>query len=234
MVAIFRYICVMLKKSLIVFIVLVGFVKSYGQTDSTFVDPKYLEDQFYFSLNYNLLVNKPSGFNQNGISGGFSVGYIRDFPINQRRNVAIGVGLGYAYNAYNQNLKISEGGVFEIIHNDDFNSNRLTTYAIEMPIEFRWRTSTATTYSFWRIYSGVKFGYVFSNKSRYSDDLETIKVKNIDEFQNFQYGLTFAAGYSSFNLSLYYGLNTLFKDAQVDGNLFDAKQFNIGLMFYIL
>ena len=224
----------MQKLILIVLLLLIGFTKSYGQTDSLFVDNKYLEDQFYFGLNYNLLVNKPSGFNQNGISGGFTVGYIRDFPLNERRNIAIGVGLGYAYNAYNQNLKISEGGMYEIVHNDDFNSNRLTTYAIELPVEFRWRTSTATTYSFWRIYTGVKFGYVFKNKSKYSDDFETIKIKNIDEFQNFQYGLTFAAGYSSFNLSLYYGLNTMFKNVNVSGAEIDLRQFNIGLLFYIL
>jgi len=224
----------MLKKSLIIFIVLVGFAKSYSQTDSIFVDNKYLEDQFYFSLDYNLLVNKPSGFNQNGISGGVTLGYIRDFPLNKRRNVALGVGLGYAYNAYNQNLKISDNGLYEIISNDDFNSNRLTTYAIELPIEFRWRTSSATTYSFWRIYTGVKLGYVFANKSKYTDDIDIIKVKNIDEFQNFQYGLTLSAGYSSFNLSLYYGLNPLFKDAYAEGNLIKLKQFNIGLMFYIL
>ncbi len=234
MVAIFRYICVMLKKSLIIFIVLVGFAKSYGQTDSVFVDNKYLEDQFYFSLNYNLLVNKPSGFNQNGISGGFTIGYIRDFPLNERRNVALGVGVGYAYNAYNQNLKISDSGLYEVIPNDDFNSNRLTTYAIELPLEFRWRTSTAINHSFWRVYIGAKFGYVFANKSKYTDAIETIKVKNINEFQNFQYGLTFSAGYSSFNLSLYYGLNTLFKDAYIDDKLINLKQFNIGLMFYIL
>ncbi|MDC9721705.1 MAG: porin family protein [Urechidicola sp.] len=222
------------KRKIFVFIVLFSLVKTYGQTDSTFVDNKYLEDQFYFSLNYNLLVNQPSNFNQNGISGGVTLGYIRDFPLNNRRNVALGVGLGYAYNAYNQNLKISENGLYEIISNDDFNSNRLTTYAVELPIEFRWRTSNATTYSFWRIYTGVKLGYVFANKSKYTDDIEIIKVKNIDEFQNFQYGLTFSAGYSSFNLSLYYGLNSLFKDAYVEGNIVKLKQFNIGLMFYIL
>ena len=222
------------KRKIFVFIVLFSLVKTYGQTDSTFVDNKYLEDQFYFSLNYNLLLNQPSNFNQNGISGGVTLGYIRDFPLNKRRNVALGVGLGYAYNAYNQNLKISETGLYEIISNDDFNSNRLTIYAIVLPIEFRWRTSSATTYSFWRIYTGVKLGYVFANKSKYTDDIEIIKVKNIDELQNIQYGLTFSAGYSSFNLSMYYGLNSLFKDTYVDGNLVKLKQFNIGLMFYIL
>jgi hypothetical protein len=224
----------MLKKQILVISVILFSTSIYSQTDSTFVDKKYLEDQFYFNLSYNLLVNEPLGFNQNGISGGFGLGYIRDIPLNEKRNIAVGVGLGYAYNAYNQNLKISGDGIYEIINNDDFNSNRFTTYLIELPIEFRWRNSTATTYSFWRIYTGIKFGYVFSDKSKYSDDIETIEVKGIDELQNMQYGLTFAAGYSSFNLSLYYGLNTLFKDAYAGNDPIKLRQFNIGLMFYIL
>lgn len=224
----------MLKK--IVLIIVIGLLsfKSYAQIDSTFVDDKYLEDQIYFGLTYNLLVNKPSGFNQNGISGGFTVGFIKDFPLNKNRNVGLGLGLGYSYNAYNQNLKISENGVYEVLVNEDFNSNRLTTYILEVPLEFRWRTSTPKKYNFWRIYTGVKFGYVFASKSKYNDDIEFIKVTNIDEIQQFQYGLTFSAGYSTFNLNLYYGLNSIFNNAQVNGEPINLKQFNLGLIFYIL
>jgi len=226
----------MVRKSLFLFLVFfVAITYAQVDTDSTFVDTKYLEDQFYAGLTYNLLIDKPSGFNQNGISGGISVGYIRDFPINTRRNLAIGVGLGYAYNAYNQNLKITEDATYEVVSNDSFSSNRLTTYLIELPIEVRWRTSTATTYSFWRIYTGVKFGYVFASHSRYSDALEVIKVKNIEDLQKVQYGLTFSAGYSTFNLHLYYGLNTLFDNVKtVEGDLIDLRQLNVGMVFYIL
>lgn len=224
----------MLKKCILVISFILFTASIHSQSDSTFVDTKYFEDQLYFDLSYNLFVNEPLGFNQNGISGGFSVGYIRDIPLNERRNIGIGVGLGYAYNAYNQNLKIYGGGLYEIVNNDDFNSNRFTTYLIELPVEFRWRNSTAIIYNFWRIYTGIKVGYVFTSKSKFTDTIETIKVKNIDELRNLQYGLTFAAGYSSFNLSLYYGLNTLFKDAYVGSDPIKLRQFNIGLMFYIL
>lgn len=224
----------MLKKQILVISFIFFTTLIYSQSDSTFVDNKYLEDQFYFNISYNILVNQPIGFNQNGISGGINIGYIRDFPLNERRNIGVGVGLGYSYNAYNQNLKISGNGVFEIVANDDFKSNRFTTYLIELPVEFRLRNSTATTYSFWRIYTGIKFGYVFTSKSKFTNNTETINIKGIDELQNLQYGLTFAVGYSSFNLSLYYGLNTLFKDAYVDGEPIKLRQFNIGLMFYIL
>src|SRR5690606_10878444 len=82
--------------------------------DTTFVDEKYREDQFYFSVTYNLLQSKPEGMSQRGFSSGFHFGFIRDMPINDRRNIAIGVGLGLSSNSYNQNMLISKG------ENNDF------------------------------------------------------------------------------------------------------------------
>ena len=55
--------------------------------DSTkVIDPKYREDQFYLAITYNLLGNKPDNVTQTGFSSGFHLGYIRDLPLNERRN----------------------------------------------------------------------------------------------------------------------------------------------------
>jgi hypothetical protein len=205
--------------------------------DSTYVDNNYLEDQLYIGLTYNILNNKPTGFNQNGLSGGLSFGFIKDLPINRGRNKAIGIGLGYAYSAYIQNLKITDTGsstVFEILDDQNFNSNRFSAHIIEVPLELRWRTSTPTVYDFWRIYTGFKLGYVFSSSARFSDTSGAIYVKEIDKVNTFQYGLTLSAGYGSLNINLYYGLNTFFKNAQVNNESIDLKQLNIGLIFYIM
>lgn len=239
MVAVFRYICVMLKKIILVF--LLSFICEYGlcQVDSTFVDPKYLEDQFYFGLSYNRLIDSPSDeFVQNGVSGGFYAGYIRDIPFNKNRNFGIGIGLGYSYNVYVQNIKITQVADdynYEFIPTDDFDINRFSTKAVEFPFEIRWRTSTATKYSFWRIYTGVKFGYVFSSKSIYEDDSGRIEVEGIDDLENLQYGLTISVGYGSINLNFYYGLNPLFENAKtIDDLPLDMTRLNVGLIFYIL
>ena len=238
MVAVFRYICVMLKKFLPILICCITCNYGFAQVDSTFVDSKYLEDQFYVGLNYNRLINEtPEGFVQNGVSGGFYLGYIRDIPFNKNRNIGIGIGLGYSYNVYIQNLKISQtsnGNVYEIIPTIEFDKNKFSTNAIELPIEFRWRNSTATKYSFWRIYSGLKLGYVYSSKSLYNDVNEKIEVKGIKELELLQYGLTLSVGYSSINLNFYYGLNPLFEGAKtLDGVSIDFTRFNMGLIFYI-
>lgn len=228
----------MMKRCFIIILFCISYLNSNAQVDSTFVDSKYFEDQFYVGLSYNALLKPPEDFLQNGLSGSFAIGYIRDIPLNKNRNVGFGIGLGYAFNAYIQNMKISKVGgetVFEMIDTRDYNINRFYTHLVEMPIEIRWRTSTPTKYSFWRIYGGVKLGYVFSNKSRYEDSNETVSLKNIDEIDTFQYGLSLSVGYSSLNINVYYGLKGLFKDAETtSGESIDLTQLNIGFIFYIL
>ncbi len=228
----------MLKKVFIVLIICINYLHSNAQVDSAFVDSKYLEDQFYIGLSYNALLNPPKDFLQNGLSGGIAIGYIRDIPLNKNRNVGFGIGLGYAFNAYIQNMKISKTSpitTFEIIDPKDYANNRFSTQLIEMPIEFRLRTSTPTKYNFWRIYGGVKLGYVFNSASKFEDSNETIILKNIEEVDKFQYGLTLSVGYSSLNINVYYGLKNLFKDTQtINGESIDLKQLNIGFIFYIL
>ncbi len=221
------------RKYLLSILIFISF-HTFSQVDSTYVDNNYLEDQLYIGLTYNILNNKPTGFNQNGLSGGFSLGFIKDIPIHIKRDRAIGIGLGYAYNAYVQNLKINDNSFFEIIDDESFDSNRFSIHTVEVPIELRWRTSTPSEYSFWRIYTGIKLGYIFASNARFSDSSGIIKTKAIDALNNFQYGLTFSAGYGTLNLNLYYGLNSVFKDAEVNNESIDLKQLNIGLIFYIM
>lgn len=216
-------------------------IKPTSATDTTaVVDNNYREDQFYFSVTYNLLGNKPNGVSQSGFSTGYHLGFIRDMPINKRRNVAIGVGLGLSTNSYNQTLLISKadnGFNYTVLDDNEVNytKNKFTTYLLEFPIELRWRTSTVTEYQFWRIYAGLKLGYVLLNSTKFKSPEGDIKLSNVDDFNALQYGLTFSAGYSNINFHFYYGLNTIFnEDAKIDGNSFDMNSIRIGLMFYIL
>lgn len=215
---------------------------SLGQSlvDSLVVDSKYREDQFYAGITYNWLVKEPAGLSQSGFSYGLHLGFIRDMPINKRRNVAFGLGLGFALNNYNQNMAITKSGDrdfgYSIIDESEqpYSKNRFTTYVLEMPFEIRWRTSTAVTYDFWRIYTGFKLGYVFYDTSMYDGSLGTLRYRNNDDFNNFQYGVTLSAGYDDFNLHLYYALNSIFNDVQVANEALDMTTFKIGLMFFFL
>jgi hypothetical protein len=208
---------------------------NYAQTNLSSKDNKYLEDQIYISLTYNLLLNKPSLINQNGFSGGASFGFIKDLPINKKRTFGFGLGVGYSYNALIQNLKISQvNGTAVFEEAVDYSSNKLSLKSIDIPVEFRWRNSTPSKFKFWRIYSGVKFSYITAAKSKYRDSNDYIVTKNVTEINRFQYGITLAAGYGTWNLFMYYALNPIFNNANLNNEKVDFKQLNVGLKFYIM
>ena len=60
----------------------------------------YREDQFYFGSSYFIQTEPIENFKQNGFSGNFQFGFIRDFPLNNNSTKAIGLGLGYERNFF--------------------------------------------------------------------------------------------------------------------------------------
>lgn len=218
----------------------IGISQSEVSRDTLELYKDYREDQFYFSITYNVLNYKSDGISQVGFSPGFHLGFIRDMPINARRNLSFGLGLGVSFNSYNQNLSIfeTENGLnFAVFSEAERNvtQNRFSTYLLELPFEFRWRTSTPSEYSFWRIYTGFKLGYMVYNTTTLKSDQGEQKLSNIDAFNRLQYGITFSAGLNTWNLHIYYGLNSLFnEDSTLESNPIDLATLNIGLVFYIL
>lgn len=229
-----------MRKALFLILTLVSYQSIIGQTKITKeADAFYREDQFYFGVTYNLLSNLPKDMSQNGFSSGFHLGFIRDMPINKKRTIAFGLGLGYSANSFNQNLLVSKDNQreynYEVIGNSSFSKNKFSMHLVEIPFEIRWRTSTADEYKFWRIYTGVKLGYVFSTTSKFNGSPQDIKLNNIDDFEKIQYGLTLSVGYNTFNAYLYYALNPIFKkEAKINNEPIDLKAIKIGLIFYIL
>ena len=93
---------------LIRFLFLVSFLlfayKALAQRES--LSTKYREDQFYISFGLQLQKENINGFKQNGFSNNFQVGFVRDIPLNDNGRIAIGLGVGYAYNRLISNLNL--------------------------------------------------------------------------------------------------------------------------------
>ena len=202
------------------------------------IDSLYREDQFYFSFTLNTLQKKPNGLSQDKFSSGFSIGFLRDMPINKKRTFAIAPGLGLSYNHYNQNLAITKSNHsidYSIINSDvSFNKNKFSQLSIDVPLELRWRSSTFESHKFWRIYGGIKMSYLIYDKSIYQEAQDKIVVSNNKDFNKFQYGIYITSGYNSINVYAYYGLNPLFKSAKTTTESIDMNALNLGIMFYIL
>ena len=230
-----------MRRFLVFFILSVFFflpLFSQEVAENTPVDSRYLEDQFYIGFGYNLLLNKPTDAVQRNLSFNLQAGFIKDIPLNARRNFGVGLGLGYAVNSYYSNIvasELDEGVAYEVLSTTEFNRNKLETHSLEVPFEFRWRTSTTEEYKFWRIYAGAKLGYVFSGRSRTVTDDGTTAFSNPD-IQDLQYGLILSFGYNTWNVHAYYSLNSLLKDGTnlQTGESLDLNVLRIGVIFYIL
>ena len=226
-----------MKKLFSIFCIIfsISMLQAQIDNDSINIDASYLEDQIYLTLTYNNIIDRPKELSQNGFSGGIATGFIKDIPLNSKGTFGLALGLGYQYNAYIQNLKISKEGdtnVFAIA--EDYKTNWLRLQAIDVPFEIRWRNSTLNKYKFWRVYTGIKASYIFSSKYKFSDINETILIKNISEISKIQFGIIFSAGYSTWNLYVYYGLNPIFENVDLNAEQLDFKDIRIGLKFYIM
>ena len=197
----------------------------------------YKEDQWYASLSFLFANESINGFRFNGISQAFSVGFIRDISLNAESNRALGFGLGYGISDYGSNLTLIEetGSPYEfnLIENILLASkNRLTSHFFEVPIEYRWRTSTASSYSFWRIYTGYVFRYNFFSKTRPFTGDST----RLSEVNPFAHALKLSAGYNTWNIYIEYTLSPYFKKGiQTDmGVPLELNSIKVGLIFYVL
>lgn len=201
------------------------------------VDSKYFEDQFYVGIQYNNLLNKTNDLENNGVPYSFNLGFIKDIPLNKQRNIAFGLGFGYSYDVLRPSVSVVEnnnGFDFEI--NKDFNNYRYSSHSLEFPMEFRWRTSTASKYSFWRIYTGGSFVYNFSNKVKLDVQSSNLSFSDLEALNKTNYTIYTSIGHGVLNFHIKYYLKPFFKETEstIDNKKISFNQLKIGVMFYIL
>ena len=221
------------KKFLSLFFLLFFIQSSFSQSDIPI--ESYREDQFYFGTSYFIQMESLEDFKQNGFSGHFQFGFIRDFPINNNSSKAVGIGLGFERNFFTSNIqptKIENNIDYRIVVSRFLESkNKISFSSIVLPLEYRWRKSSIDKYKFWRVYSGLKFK---KNFPLYSNPSYGSEIK-IDEIENWTTSFYINAGYNTWNISLEYDLNPILKNKKTtDGNNLNISFFRLGLVFYLL
>lgn len=221
---------------LLLFSFIVLFVSNiYSQKDSLQLGDRYADDQIYAAISYAQFGNQPSSISKSNFSYAFSIGFLKDIILNNKGNVSVALGVGYGFDFFNHDLKVEEinnNTVFDVSTNIE--SNVFKAQNLEFPLEFRWRTSTAKKYDFWRIYAGVKFLYNISNTFQFSENSIDYLYKDVTSYRKLQYGLTLSAGYTEFNAFFFYGLTPVFENAYINGENINSQILKFGLVFYIL
>ena len=196
----------------------------------------YKEDQFYIGVSYFMQVKDIDDFKQNGFSGNFQAGFIKDITLDKKNQKALGIGVGFERNRFTSNIQPNINSDNEIDYRlvvSRFleSKNELNYSSIVFPIELRWRTSTPDRYDFWRIYTGfkVKRNYYIDSDPSYG---QSLKIENGREWTHSIY---LNSGFNTWNISLEYDLNSFLEGKKSDiGEEIDVKFFKIGLVFYIL
>ena len=206
---------------------------SFSQSNKSKED--YREDQFFFGSSYFIQTQPLNEFKQNGFSGNFQFGFIRDFPLNDSSTKAIGIGFGYERNFFTSNIQPVESDSnidYRIVVSRFLESkNKISFSSLVIPLEYRWRTSSVDQYKFWRIYSGFKLKKnfpIYSNPSYGSE----ITIEDVEDWTTSIY---INAGYNTWNISLEYDLNPLLKNKKTtNGENLNISFFRLGLVFYLL
>jgi len=199
------------------------------------VDYKYREDQFYFGITHTILQAKPPKLSQRSVSLGIQAGFLRDFPVNKERNWSIAPGIGYSsLNLHHNMATVEINDIISYPILDSYKQNAVTLHYLDFPLEVRWRTSTPYSHKFWRIYTGFKASYLLGDKSVSKSDLGSLKVTNNADLNKWVFGVYVAAGFNTWNVYMYYGLNSIYKNNLSEVSSEKLNAFNVGLMFYIL
>ncbi|UOK43415.1 MULTISPECIES: porin family protein [Flavobacterium] len=192
-------------------------------------DSLFREDQFYFSISYNLVQKSPEGFKQFSFSPCFTGGFLRDFPVSKNRHWALAPGVGYCYTNIKQFISTDDLFLENQPAIPENIETRIITHSIELPLEIRWRNAPVKSHKFWRVYTGFKARYILGTKIELdSESYGGFTADVIDNVNKWQYGTYVSAGYNTWNLHVYYGLNPIFKSGSKLADL------NFGFMFYIL
>lgn len=204
---------------------------------------KYLDDQLYVGFTYNILTSMPSDVKNYSFSNTLSFGYIRDIPLNKRRNIGIAAGVGLGYHTYYTNVRMGrdENGVafMKVLDDGQYQSNRFSLQTVDIPLQVRFRGSTAEKFNFWRVYAGLTFSWVYKNSSTFKDENIKVRYYDIPYLNEWLYSANLQVGYGKFTVKVDYTLGTLFKkkyagDALPVSGLSDMRSCNVGLLVYIL
>ena len=221
------------KKFFLLFFLL--FFTQLSFTQSIISKDNYREDQFYFGSSYFIQTVPIENFKQNGFSGNFQFGFVRDLPLNNNSTKAIGIGLGYERNFFTSNIQPIEtdGNIdYRIVISRFLESkNKISFSSFVIPIEYRWRRSSIDQYKFWRIYTGLK---IKKNFPLYSNPSYGSEI-TIDEIEDWTTSIYLNAGYNTWNISLEYDLKPILKNKKTsNGENLNISFFRLGLIFYIL
>ena len=236
-----------MKKIAVLFVFFMSALAAFAGTDSTAVtlapQPKkhkiyemnVPKDRIYLDLlGTNWIHKGDNGFQTRWYSRGINFGVMYDLQIRKSR-VSFAVGLGMSWvNIYNNSQLLDSTGsgvTFKPLphYYDTVKINKVVTTWIDLPLELRIRSNRDRLNQCWKVAIGFKFGIRVNayTKTVTENPKLSIKENPYPDFNLFRMGPTLRIGYSSFNITGYYGVLGVFKGGRGPA----ANEFAVGISF---
>lgn len=200
---------------------------------------KFAKDRFAIDLLGTNWIYKGTDAGMNGLktkwySRGINIYFYWDFRFKKSR-VSFAPGIGYGCsNIYSRHglVEDSAGSHFETLENPgDYKVNKVTLQYVDIPLELRIRTNPDKFNNCFKFAIGFKAGIRVDAHTKTKTKIDNVVKVNVErrypDFNLWHMGPTFRFGYSSFNITAYYGILGVFKKDKGP----KANEFSVGISF---
>lgn len=117
------------------------------------------------------------------------------------------------------------------VNEASYKVNKLTLQYLDIPVEFRIKTNPDKLDQVWKFAVGFKAGIRVDAhtkiKTKIGSEVKVNVERRFPDFNLFRFGPTLRIGYSSFNITAYYGVLGVFKKDRGP----KANEFTVGISF---
>lgn len=174
-------------------------------------DPR---DRLILEINHTNWMGAPKGIKSDWRCMGFAFATMFDKPFTNS-NFSFAFGLGFYVHNYSSNanfiykLDSMNSQVTTVLEPKTipYIANRYNERLVEIPLEFRFRTKTATMF---KMMLGAKIGYVVSDFRKTDDADGRIRHYNTQNINAFRYGIVFRIGIEQICFTASYYLSEVF------------------------
>lgn len=192
---------------------------SASKAQSTTSVIKHSRDFLVLQLSYDSWAGAPDSIHTGGLSRGFNMAFMYDFPFKTGSSFSVAPGLGISSsNIFFKDQTVAIGTVSPTLQfpaDSTYKHYKLATTYLEIPVELRYRQFPDNANKGLKAGIGLKFGTLLNahtkGKQLLSGSKQTEKVTDKRFFQTWRAAATARVGYGNFSVFTSYSLTPLLK-----------------------
>lgn len=205
-----------MKKIITLFISMLALLQAQAQGPASAI-MRQSQDFLMVGVSYDTWTGAPDSIHTGGLSRGFNMAFMYDFPLNEGSHLSVAPGLGISSsNIFFKDQTAAIGSVNPTLNfNPDsvYKHYKLATTYLEIPIELRYRAVQNNANTGFKAGLGLKFGALVNahtkGKKVGSGGKQTDKVNNKQYFQRWRVAATLRVGWGNFAAFTSYSITPL-------------------------